>query len=177
MVATIREGLMAIDHIGNGAGFVVGSSCEQRSISSEVSNPRQERKDPQLHEMILTSINIAQVVIMDNESPEVLVATPPLSPVAKPTNANNTTTHTSVPVSPQQSPQTPPTMVRGVGEDGLPKLIDGCYPQQQQQRNSKSNPQNTNDSRKLFVGGLPKDGRCNKYKNCFLILMYQSIIS
>lgn len=180
MVATIREGLMAIntksrDHTGSNSSFVGSSSTEQQSISSEISNPRQERKELQLNEMLSPSSNNSQlpVVIMDKESAKLLVASPPLSLVVEPKYVNtvptSSTTTTDTAASPHQSPQTPPTTTLGGGECGsLPKLIDGSYPQQ----DSKSNPQNANDSRKLFVGGLPKDGRCNTTRTfCSIVLI------
>ena len=99
-------------HIANNCSDVT-TSCEQQSISSEISNPRQESKGQQSSETVTSpsysDTSELQAVMMDDKQPVPSIPSPPLSP-------------------------------------------------QHQYRSPKNGPQNTNDSRKMFVGGLPKDG-------------------
>ena len=169
IVATVIEIGMAIDtksrdHIANNS-FVVSAPSEQQSVSSDISNPRQEKKDQQLSDAMSPSPNL----IMDDEQPVLSIASPQLSPVALEPETTNTIKIATTPPPPQmqqpQKPQSlsPPTTTSAYGRDGsLPQMIDGYYPPHPQQPPTKHNPQNTNDSRKLFVGGLPKDGMCRR---------------
>ena len=152
------------DHIANNS-FVVSAPSEQQSVSSDISNPRQEKKDQQLSDAMSPPPNL----IMDDEQPVLSIASPQLSPVALEPETTNTIKIATTPPPPQmQQPQksqslSPPTTTSARGRDGsLPQMIDGYYPPHPQQPPTKHNPQNTNDSRKLFVGGLPKDGMCRR---------------
>ena len=168
MVATIREGGMVVDATRDliaSNGFESGS--EQQSVSSEISNPRDTMKDQQLSETASPSSIASEIPTIVVGKPVLQVTTPPLSPERRPTNTNTVETTSTVSQQqqqaiPQPSPSTSP-ITRG-DHDILPRSIDGYYPQQQQPQ-QLGDQQNSNDSRKLFVGGLPKDGRFKRSRN------------
>ena len=108
IVATVIEIGMAIDtksrdHIANNS-FVVSAPSEQQSVSSDISNPRQEKKDQQLSDAMSPPPNL----IMDDEQPVLSIASPQLSPVALEPETTNTIKIATTPPPPQmQQPQKP----------------------------------------------------------------------
>jgi hypothetical protein len=99
MVVALRDTGMAIEtksrnHIADNS-FVMSTNSEQQSISSEISNPRQQSKDQQQLMETLSSLDNnnsshLRVVMMDEEQPIMSIASPPLSPEVSESKTTNT---------------------------------------------------------------------------------------